>query len=252
MIVALDRMAPDLVVDPDARTATVGSAVRLGDLGRRLHDLGWALAAWPSLPHISLGGAVATATHGSGDSVGMLSCLVRAIEVVGTDGGVRRIEGDDLAGAVMSYGALGVVTRVTVAVEPAFDILQESFAGLAWQHVEDHLDEIFVAAYSVSLFTTWDGEIRNALVKSRSLEAPAAFFGAPAVPRNPAELGVPTRTTPLGVPGPSWDRLPHFRLAAVPSVGEELQSEYFVPRAHAVDALDALRALAPISATHCT
>jgi xylitol oxidase len=143
----------------------------------------------------------------------------------------------------MSYGSLGVVTRITVAVEPAFDVLQESFAGLAWTQVEEHLDEIFAAAYSVSLFTTWDGDIRNALVKSRTLQAPTEFFGAAVVPRNPAEIGVPARTTPVGVPGPSWDRLPHFRLAAVPSVGEELQSEYFVPRAHAVEALEALRRL---------
>lgn len=243
VIVALDRIDPDLVVDPDARTATVGSAIRLGDLGRRLHELGWAIAAMPSLPHISLGGAVATATHGSGDTLGMLATLVRALEIIGPDGELRRVEGDGLAAAVMSYGALGVVTRVTVAVEPAFDVVQHSFAGLAWDQVDDHLDEIFAAAYSVSLFTTWDGPVRNALVKSRSSIRRSEFFGASMESGNPADLGVEARTTPLGTPGPAWDRLPHFRLAAVPSVGEELQSEYFVPRAHAVEALRALRAI---------
>ncbi len=254
VIVALDRIDPELVVDRVARTVTVGSAIRLGDLGRLLDELGWAIAAMPSLQHISLGGAVATATHGSGDATGMLACLVRALDVVGPDGEVRRIDGEDLAGAVMSYGALGVVTRLTMAIEPAFDLLQESFAGLGWQHFEEHLDEIFAAAYSVSLFTTWDGEVRNALVKSRTLARRAEFFGAPVEQQNPVDIGVPTRTTPISTPGPSWDRLPHFRLAAVPSVGEELQSEYFVPRGHAVEALEALRAMGPAisSALHMT
>ena len=130
LLVALDRIAPDLVVDEAAGTATVGSAMRLGDLGRLLEEHGLAIANLPSLPHISLGGAIATATHGSGDSLGMLATLVRGLEVVGADGGIRRFAGDELAGAVMSYGALGVVTRITVAVEPAFEVRQDPFSAL--------------------------------------------------------------------------------------------------------------------------
>ncbi|MCB0913733.1 MAG: FAD-binding protein, partial [Propionibacteriaceae bacterium] len=238
-IVALDRLDPGLVIDPDGGTATVGAGIRLGDLGRRLHEQGWAIAAWPSLQHISLGGAVATATHGSGDATGMLATLVRALDVVGPDGEVRRIAGGELAAAVMSYGTFGVATRVTVAIEPAFDVLQQSFEELAWQRVEHELDEIFAAAFSVSLFTTWVGPVRSALVKSRSREHRAGFFGAPGAPVRPPDA----RTTPVGTPGPAWDRLPHFRLDGTPSVGDELQSEYFVPRAHAVEALAALRAI---------
>lgn len=243
VIVALDRLDADLVVDPDARTATVGAAIRLGDLGRRLQDLGWTIAAWPSLPHISLGGAVATATHGSGDATGVLATMVRGLEVVGPDGGVRRIGRDGLAAAVMSYGALGVVTRVSVAIEPAFDVLQESFTDLAWRRLIDHLDEIFAAAFSVSLFTTWVGPVRGALVKSRTLAPRTGFFGAPVEPPGPTDAATQARLTPRGVPGPAWDRLPHFRLGGTPSVGDELQSEYFVPRRQAAEALEALRAI---------
>jgi xylitol oxidase len=244
LLVALDGIAPDLVVDAAAGTATVGSAIRLGDLGRLLEAEGFAIANLPSLPHISLGGAVATATHGSGDALGMLATLVRGLEVVGPGGALHRFTGPDLAGAVMSYGALGVVTRITVALEPAFGIRQDPFDAMPWQVLESHLDEIFASAYSVSLFTRWTGDVRGGLVKSTDpagWEGP--FFGAPLTPRDPADIGTETKNTEVGTFGPSWDRLPHFRLAAVPSVGEELQSEYFVPRATAREALAALRDL---------
>lgn len=246
LLVALDGIAPDLVVDEIAGTATVGSAIRLGDLGRVLEERGLALANLPSLPHISLGGAVATATHGSGDSLGVLATMVRGLEVVGPDGAIRRFEGAELAGTVMSYGALGVVTRITIAVEPAFEVRQDRFSALPWQNLETDLDEIFAAAYSVSLFTKWTGNVRGGLVKARSGPGwRGPFFGAAPTPRDPAAIAAETRSTEVGSYGPSWDRLPHFRLAAVPSVGEELQSEYFVPRAAAVEALRAIRELGP-------
>jgi xylitol oxidase len=233
-------------VDEAAGTATVGSAIRLGDLGRLLEERGYAIANLPSLPHISLGGAVATATHGSGDSLGMLATFVRGLEVIGADGAIRRFEGAELAGAVMTYGALGVVTRITVAVEPAFQVRQDPFSELPWRDLEAHLDEIFAAAYSVSLFARWTGDVWGGLAKARSgpgLSGP--FFGAEPTPEDPAEIGAVTKNTEVRTYGPSWDRLPHFRLAAVPSVGEELQSEYFVPRATALETLQAIRELGP-------
>lgn len=244
LLVALDRLPADLEVDADARTATVASAVRLGDLGARLEEHGLAIANLPSLPHISLGGAVATATHGSGDGNRMLATFVRGLEVVGPDGAIVRYDGDALAGAVMSYGALGVVTRITVAVQPAFRVRQDAFGAMPWSTIEDRLDEIFAAGYSVSLFTRWTEGARGGLVKSLDAAGrPGEFFGAPGTPIDPAEIQAATTHTTIGDFGPSWDRLPHFKLAAVPSVGEELQSEYFVPRARAVDALEALRGI---------
>ena len=243
-LIALDRVAPDLQVDTAAGTATVGSAIRLGDLGRLLEEQGLAIANLPSLPHISLGGAVATSTHGSGDGLGMLATLVRGLEVVVPDGAIRRFGGAELAGAVMAYGALGVVTRISVAVEPAFDIRQDSFDTMPWSTLEEHLDEIFATAYSVSLFTKWTGDVRGGLTKSRDAAGhPDGLLGAALTPQDPAEIGTEVKHTAIGDFGPSWDRLPHFRLAAVPSVGEELQSEYFVPRANARAALAALRGL---------
>jgi len=47
----------------------------------------------------------------------------------------------------------------------------------------------------------------------------------------------------MGVPGPWYERLPHFRMGFTPSAGKELQSEYFVPRRHAVEAILAMERL---------
>ena len=244
LLVALDRIAPDLQVDEETGTATVGAAIRLGDLGRLLAEHGRAIANLPSLPHISLGGAVATATHGSGDGLGMLATFVRAIEVVGPAGILRRFDGADLAGAVMAYGALGdrdedhrrhrarllgasgLVRRDAVA-EPGGPPRRRLRRRVLGQRLH-----------------AVDRGRPGALVKSTDgVGHPGELFGAAPTPRDPAEIAADTKHTPIGDLGPSWDRLPHFRLAAVPSVGEELQSEYFVPRDAAQAALAALREL---------
>ena len=47
----------------------------------------------------------------------------------------------------------------------------------------------------------------------------------------------------MGVPGPWYERLPHFRMGFTPSAGKELQSEYFVPHQHAVEAILAIEKL---------
>jgi xylitol oxidase len=47
----------------------------------------------------------------------------------------------------------------------------------------------------------------------------------------------------MGIPGSWHERLPHFRMAFTPSHGEELQSEFFVPRTNAVEAFSRIRAL---------
>lgn len=258
-LVRLDALDPDVRVDAAARTVTVAAGTRYGTLARALHAQGWALHNLASLPHISVAGAVATATHGSGDRSRNLAAAVAGLDLVTADGSLRRLTraDPDLAGAVVGLGALGVVVRVTLDVEPTYDVAQEVHTDLPWEAVAEHLDEITGSADSVSLFTDWTGPAVNQVWRKTRLapgathEPRADLFGArPATgPLHPLPGIDPVNCTQqLGVPGPWHERLPHFRLEFTPSNGDELQSEYLVPRERAVEAIAVLRALGPVVA----
>ncbi|HKN99982.1 MAG TPA: FAD-binding protein [Pseudonocardiaceae bacterium] len=238
-------------------TVTVGAAVRYGDLARPLDAAGWALANLASLPHCTVAGSVATATHGSGQHNQNLSAAVVGLELVTADGEVRTFTRADpeFPGLVVGLGAFGVVTAVTLETVPTYRVRQSVFDHLPWDAVFDWFDEIQDAAYSVSLFTTWaEDTVRQVWLKTVA-DGPdqprTDFYGAPAAdsPRHPV-AGMPPAncTEQLGVAGPWYDRIPHFRLEFTPSAGAELQSEFFVPRRDAVDALRAVRELADVVA----
>jgi alditol oxidase len=226
-------------VDAGMTYATVASA--LAEAGHALHNLA-------SLPHISVGGAIATATHGSGVGNGNLATAVAGLEVMLSSGDVVRVaRGDeDFGGIVVGLGAMGVVTRVTLDVEPPYEVRQDVFERLSWDALLVHFDDVMGAAYSVSVFSRWGGVVEQVWLKSRGREGFDAFFDArpAAAERHPIlALDPVSATAQRGVPGPWKDRLPHFRIEFSPSAGEEIQSEYFVARA---DAVDAIRALLPI------
>jgi xylitol oxidase len=238
-------------VDLEAGTVSLGGGVRYGELVEVLGDAGAALHNLASLPHISVAGAVATATHGSGVGNGNLATAVAAMEIVTSSGEVVRVSrGDaDFDGMVVGLGALGVVTRLTLDIEPAFEVEQRVFEGLAWDALYEHFGEITGCGYSVSLFTLLGDDVEMVWVKSRTDQGAAPggdLFGAvPAVvDRNPVIGLDPTPCTPqLGRPGLWSDRLPHFRMGFTPSAGDELQSEYLIPSDSAVAALQAVRSL---------
>ena len=252
-LLVLDGLPGELTVDHTAATVTLPAAMRYGELAGRLRAEGLALHNLASLPHISVGGAVATATHGSGDANGNLATAVAGLELVcGTGELVAAARGDpDFDGLVVGLGALGAVTRLTLDVEPDYQVRQRTFESLPWDRLFGHLDEVTAAGYSVSLFTRWGEVVDQVWVKTRvtgaAEEVRGELFGAAAATqdRHPI-LGIdPVNCTrQLGVPGPWSDRLPHFRMGFTPSSGEELQSEYHLPREHAVAALQALRSLA--------
>jgi xylitol oxidase len=247
-LVDLGALPVDLRLDPAARTVSVSGGVRYGELAAALEEQGWALAAMASLPHISVAGAVATGTHGSGDRSQSLAAAVRSLEVVGADGALRRVtRGEpDFDGSVVALGALGVVTRLELDVEPTYAMSQEVRTGLSWPVLEQHFDDITAAAYSVSLFTHFEDGVDQVWLKHRTAagEPAAALFGTVAAQRTMHMLrggSAEAVTTQGGAPGAWLDRLPHFRLAFTPSNGAELQSEYFVAREHALAAIEQLR-----------
>jgi xylitol oxidase len=234
----------DRIVEVGGGTVTVEAGIRYGELSRALRDYGVALPNLASLPHISVGGAIGTGTHGSGVDNRSLAAGVSSLELVCADGSIVRLgcDDEDFAGAVVSLGALGLAVRVSLDVVPAFELRQYVFEQLPWATVETDLEEILAGGYSVSLFTTWtDSAVDQVWVKTKKrLPDGSPYFGAaPASqPRHPVPGGRwETATEQLGAPGPSYERLPHFRLGFTPSSGAELQSEYVVPREHGADAV---------------
>ncbi len=246
----------DVRFDPGGQTVTVGAGIRYGDLATQLEAKGLALHNLASLPHISVGGAVATGTHGSGRGNGNLATAVRAIEFVAADGQVhtlsRERDGDRFAGAVVGMGALGVVTHLTLAVQPSFQMTQVVYLDLPFSELEHHLAEIMGAGYSVSLFTDWQrGTAGEVWIKRRvdqgGATAPAPLFhGATLATRklhpildHPAEAC----TDQLNTVGPWYERLPHFKLNFTPSSGQEIQTEFFVPFERGYEAIRAVETL---------
>jgi len=254
-LIALDALPAAVAVDREAGTASVTAGVTYGSLAEALRGEGVALHNLASLPHVSIGGAIATGTHGSGDGNGNLATAVAGLELVTPGGDLLAVTRRDpeFDGLVVGLGAAGAVVRVTLDVEPEYQVRQRVFEGLSWEALLGHFDAIAAAGYSVSVFTTWGGgdDAGQVWVKSRVADgpdhAPVELFGAPAATaeRHPIPGADASACTPqLGVPGPWSDRLPHFRMGFTPSQGEELQSEYFVPRQHAVAAIAATRAVA--------
>ncbi|WP_439940902.1 FAD-binding protein [Streptomyces sp. BBFR115] len=254
VLLSLAALPAEADVDTAARTVRVGGGVRYAELARRVHAHGLALPNMASLPHISVAGSVATGTHGSGVANGPLASAVREVELVTADGTSTAIARGDARfdGAVTSLGALGVVTALTLDLVPAFEVEQHLFTELPLEGLA--FEAVAGAAYSVSLFTDWrDPGFRQVWLKRRTDDPLPAFpWAAPAKVALHPVPGMPAGncTEQFGVPGPWHERLPHFRPEFTPSSGAELQSEYLLPRAHALAALHAVQeiraAVAPV------
>ncbi len=253
---SLKPMDKVIALDPAKHTVTVGAGITYGQLCPYLDSKGFALHNLASLPDISVAGACSTATHGSGEKNGNLATAASGLEMVTASGDVvnlsRERDRGTFPGAVVGLGALGVITKVTLDIQPTFLMRQYVYENLPLIQLKDHFDAIESSAYSVSLFTDWQKQrINEVWIKSRVEEGQAfhatpEFFGATLATRNLhpiAELSAENCTEQMGVPGPWYERLPHFRMGFTPSAGKELQSEYFVPRQHAVEAILAVERL---------
>jgi xylitol oxidase len=243
-LVTVTSIPADPVLDEERREVTVGAGTRYGVLARWLEDRGWALHNLGSLPHISIGGATATGTHGSGHGNGGLATAVRALEYVDAAGELRTVRlGDpDFPALAVGLGAFGIVVRVTLAIEPSYRMRQDVFTGLTWDAFLADPDAITGCAYSVSVFTTWVEEsVGDVWVKSRMDAVGVPPGMRPRDETAPLVGSTDNLTEQGGVEGAWCDRLPHFRLDGTPSNGDEIQSEYFVARSDAAAALAAVR-----------
>jgi xylitol oxidase len=270
--VSLAGLPPEVSVDSAARVARVAAGLSYAEVAPRLDAHGFALPNLASLPHISVAGATATATHGSGAANQNLAASVAGLTLITADGDLAELRrGEDgFDGAVVHLGALGVVISLTLDLVPTFDVSQRVYEGLPLPVLDEHFTELMASGYSVSLFTDWRASrLTQIWIKHRARTAPSAGTArtapsagtapsaetaAPAVPqaswftaaaassaRNPVPGASPDACTEqLGVPGRWYDRLPHFRPEFKPSAGDELQSEFLLPAGHAVPALHAL------------
>ena len=252
-LIDLGGIAPDFRIDPERRTVTVGAATNYGVLAAYLHRAGWALHNMASLPHVSVAGAIATGTHGSGDRLSNLATAVAALDIISANGDlitIRRSD-PDFDGVVVSLGAFGIVTRVTLDIQPEFEMRQDAFEGLLWATLQADFESVMSAGYSVSLMTSWSGPTVTRLwIKTRLAEgapetAAAVLLGAALAEQPSARATVEAvqRLNPFGVKGPWFERLPHFRPDVEPGPPGHLQSEYMVPGSRAVTAIARLRAI---------
>ena len=258
-LVSLVDREPEPRLDTERMTVTVTAGTRYGVLASWLNARGFALHNMGSLPHISVAGAVATGTHGSGNALGSLATAVSGLQMVTGEGHLLEVDRThpQFAGMVVSLGALGIVTRVTLDIQPTFNVRQDVYTDLLWDVALAEFEAITSSAYSVSLFTDWRGDtIQSAWFKTRlsageSGSMPPTMFGATAsTTETSLAEGENNTTVQGGIPGPWSERLPHFRLDSTPSNGDEIQTEYFVDRRQAPDALVAVRAIGHSIAPH--
>ncbi len=244
-LITLGELPAVLDIDSAAAQVQVNAGCRYGELALALAPAGLALGNLGSLPHISIGGAASTGTHGSGDHNRVLADAVAALEMVTADGEVVRLDRStpDFAGSVLALGSLGAVVTMTLDLVPSFELRQYVYDDLPMRALVEQFDQIMSAAYSVSVFTQWRHPHAQVWLKSGSPRSEGDWLGAHLadVPRHP----IPTEsgsvaTQQLGVPGPSYERLPHFRLEFTPSRGDEIQSEYLIARTDAPAAIEAL------------
>jgi alditol oxidase len=242
-------------IDHDQMTVTVGAGAPYGTFCAELNNAGYAVHNMASLPQITVGGACATATHGSGDKNGNLATAVTALSMVSADGELVHLtrENDaDFPAVVVGLGGFGVISHLTLEIRPTYSVRQDVYENLPVAKLADQFDEIMACGYSVSLFTDWQGDCVNQLWVKQIVddtgrqEIPDERFGArlagTRLHPSPGK-SIEHCTDQLGASGPWHERLPHFRMDAIGPSGDELQTEYFVAREHGPAALLTVAAL---------
>ena len=248
----LDQMPKEIIINKEKKSVTVSAGLKYGEVAEELHKNGWALHNLASLPHISIAGAIATGTHGSGSNNGILATAVKSFDVVLADGSFRNInssDGDLFYGGVIGLGLIGIVVRVELEIQPTFNLGQNVYLEMSRNNFRNNFEEIMNSGYSVSYVTTWqqavDGEVWVKFLEGSN--PPKELFGSKPATEKLHLLknhSAEPCNDQLGIIGPWHLRLPHFKMEFTPSSGTELQSEFFVNKAQASSVLLALEAIA--------
>ncbi|HET7518368.1 MAG TPA: FAD-binding protein, partial [Actinomycetes bacterium] len=228
-LISLSKLPPEITIDAEAMTVSVTGGTRYGVLAAQLQSLGYALHNTGSLPHISVAGATATGTHGSGDRNKILSTAVAAVDLVTADGSLLTVDraSPDLKALAVGLGAFGVITRLELDIQPTYLVRQDVYRNAPWDTVLDAFDEVMASAYSVSLLGDFGSPvIRELWQKTRVEEIGEGQDPPQPVPQSlhggtwyddaeePPGHSLNVRG---GIPGPWSERLPHFRLDSPPS-----------------------------------
>ncbi|QNN52988.1 D-arabinono-1,4-lactone oxidase [Nocardioides mesophilus] len=176
-----DRLTGIRAVDRAAMTVTVEAGTTLRDLNARLEALGLALHNLGDIDAQTVAGAISTGTHGAGGRWASLSAQVVAVELVLADGTLlvasEHEDPDLFEAARLGLGAVGVLTAVTFAVEPAF-LLQATEWPIAWSEIVDVLDDLAAEHHHVDLHWFPHTERALAKVNDRTLDGAAPLSRA--------------------------------------------------------------------------
>jgi xylitol oxidase len=246
----LAKLPKVIEINPETKSGKVSSGLTYGELAPALHDQGWALNNLASLPHISIAGSISTGTHGSGIKNQNLANQVLSLDIVTAEGELRHIDRANPAfnGLVVGLGLGGIVYQYELKIEQTFKIRQVIYPEIPLDVLQRNFDQIMGTAYSVSYFTDWSStQVGNLWCKFRdNEEIPESVGGSSQADKkyHPIPSVDPVACTDqLGEPGDWHQRLSHFKLEFTPSVGEEIQTEFFVDRKDAAAAIEAVSKL---------
>jgi len=244
------KMPKVIEVNSDSKSVKVSAGLTYGELAPELQKQGWALNNLASLPHISIAGSVSTGTHGSGMKNQNLANQVLSLDIVTAEGELRQIDRANPAfnALVVGLGLGGIVYQYELKIEPTYQVRQVIYPEIPLDILQRNFEQIMGTAYSVSYFTDWSSaQVGNLWCKFRDSEViPDSVGGSAKADKkfHPIPSVDPVACTDqLGIPGEWHQRIPHFKLEFTPSVGEEIQSEFFVDRKDAPAAIQAVSEL---------
>jgi FAD/FMN-containing dehydrogenase len=155
ILVSLAGLSGIVEADSGAGTATIWAGTRLSEAGEPLLGAGLALENMGDIDQQALGGAVGTGTHGTGPSLGSFSTQVISLRIALASGQLvdcsQTLKPELLAAARLGLGALGIVTRITLRMLPAYRLHERTWVVPFDQCLEE-LDERITATRHFEFF----------------------------------------------------------------------------------------------------